>query len=213
MIEREHIAGIVLAGGRSSRMEGPDKTFVTLGGQPLVARAVARLSKQTKTVSINANRPASDFADCVDVSTHPIFTDTLGGYKGPLAGVLASMRHVQSRLPAVTHIATAATDTPFFPSDLVTKLAGAVTNDNPIALAASDGHRHPVFGLWPVALADNLEHWLTTSDTMKVMAWVKPHGHAEVDFPFEAEPDPFFNINTPDDLRNAEALIAQQEPA
>jgi len=204
MVDRASIYGIVLAGGRSSRMGGTNKVTMPLGGVPLVTRAVRRLSPQVQAIAINANTDPEKISDIAP--GHNIIADTIDGFQGPLAGVLAGMRHAQS-ISGITHIATIAADTPFFPATLVDALAKAVSPQMPIALAASDGHHHPVFGLWPVSLADDLQQWLQDTDTMKVMVWVRRHGFAQVGFAFEHGHDPFFNINTPDDMKTATELL------
>ncbi|QBK31060.1 molybdenum cofactor guanylyltransferase MobA [Roseitalea porphyridii] len=203
---KKTILGVVLAGGQSRRMGGTDKALVPLAGRPLIAHVAGRLAPQVDAVAINANGDPARFEE----TALPVFADTVAGHAGPLAGVLAAMDHAARHHPSVTHVATAATDTPFFPEDLVARLSAAATTANTIAMATSDGHRHPVFALWPVALADDLGDWLETSDTLKVMAFVQRHHLAEVDFPVGRDgTDPFFNINTPDDLARAETFMRQ----
>ncbi|MEQ8401268.1 MAG: molybdenum cofactor guanylyltransferase MobA [Roseitalea porphyridii] len=198
--------GVVLAGGQSRRMGGVDKALVELAGRPLIAHVAGRLAPQVDAVAINANGDPARFED----TALPVFADTVADHAGPLAGVLAAMDHAAQHHPSVAHIVTAATDTPFFPEDLVARLSAAATTSNTIAMATSDGHRHPVFALWPVALAEDLGAWLASTDTLKVMAFVQRHRLAEVDFPVGRDgADPFFNINTPDDLARAETFMRQ----
>lgn len=207
--QRAAILGTVLAGGQSRRMGGTDKALVAIAGTPLIARVAARLAPQVGVMAINANGDAGRF----DALGLPVFADTIGGHAGPLAGVLAAMRFATRHDMTFTHVATAATDTPFFPEDFVARLAAIATTPDTIAMATSDGNRHPVFALWPTALADDLERWLAETDTFKVMAWVKRHRFAPVDFPpLPDGTDPFFNINTPEDLAAAERL-AEGAPA
>ena len=204
---RDRILGVVLAGGQSRRMGGEDKALKPLAGRPMIAHVIERLAPQVGAMAINANDDPARFAGL----SLPVFADTIGGHAGPLAGVLAAMRFAQSMETTPSHIATAATDTPFFPADIVTRLASEVTTADTIAMATSDGNRHPVFALWPVALADDLHGWLTTTDTFKVMAWVRRHRLVEVDFDMLADGgDPFFNVNTPADLADAEARLAAE---
>lgn len=203
---RDAILGVVLAGGQSRRMGGTDKAFVELGRKPLISHVIDRLSPQVGGVAINANGDPGRFS-AIDL---PVFADTIGGHAGPLAGVLAAMRFAEAQDAALTHVATAATDTPFFPVDLVRRLSGVATTDDTIAMATSGGNRHPVFALWPVALTGDLEDWLATTDTFKVMAWVQRHRLQQVEFVIGADgTDPFFNINTPDDLARATALMQE----
>lgn len=204
LVSRQAIVGVVLAGGQSRRMGGLDKATVELAGKPLMSHVIDRLAPQVGAMAINANGDPDRFS----ATGLPVFADTIGGFAGPLAGVLAAMRFARARDASLTHVATAATDTPFFPSDLVVQLATAATTADTIAMATSGGNRHPVFALWPVALADDLEDWICSTDTYKVMVWVRRHRLAPVDFAFRADgDDPFFNINTPDDLAHATALL------
>lgn len=207
MNPNETVAGLVLAGGLSRRMGGGDKALRPLAGAPMIARVIARLAPQVETLAISANSDAEAYA----VFGLPVLPDIHPGHAGPLAGVMTGMTWA-ARNPAVTHLATAATDAPFFPRDLVARLAEKTGPDR-IVLARSASGRQPVFGLWPIALAADLAHWLATSDTMKVLAWVDRHDLAWCDFAPERPglPDPFFNANTPEDLAEAEALIAGAE--
>ncbi|WGI21658.1 molybdenum cofactor guanylyltransferase MobA [Amylibacter sp. IMCC11727] len=197
--------GVILAGGLSSRMGGGDKGLLTLGGVSLLGRVKVRLGKQISPVILNANGDPSRF-EGLGV---PVVNDTIAGFAGPLAGVLAGMDYAASQ--GATHIVTVAADTPFFPVDFVARLdatgadlAMAVTPDPERGQA-----RHPTFGKWPVALRDDLRGALNDG-VRKVVQWTKPHGCVNVEF--DAEPfDPFFNVNTPDDMARAEQMIAEFE--
>ena len=206
---RDDILGCVLAGGLSRRMGGGDKALLSVGGRPMLAHVVERLRPQVGAVILNANGNPQRFGE-FDL---PVVADTVEGFAGPLAGVLAAMRHAEG-CGGFSHVATAASDTPFFPTDLVAKLADEAMTPDTIVLATSDGNRHPVFGLWPVALADDLETWLTAGETFKVLAWVHRHRLATVDFPMSLRVgeriDPFFNANTPDDIVAAERILQEQ---
>lgn len=201
--QTDAILGVVLAGGQSRRMGGTDKALVAIAGKPLIAHVAERLAPQVGAMAINANGDARRF----DRLGLPVFADTVTGHAGPLAGVLAAMRFAAAQNGNFTHVATAATDTPFFPADLVARLAESATTPDTIAMATSNGNRHPVFALWPTALAGDLESWLAGTDTFKVMAWVKRHRFAPVEFGLAPDgADPFFNINTPEDLATAERV-------
>ncbi|WP_455271430.1 molybdenum cofactor guanylyltransferase MobA [Rhizobium herbae] len=198
--------GVVLAGGRSLRM-GSDKAAVMLGGKPLVHHVIERLAPQTAGLSVNSNTATGlEFAPGV-----PVFADTVPGYVGPMAGVLSGMRNAARHLPVASHVATVPTDTPFFPQNLVARLQAAITEPDQIAVAYSAGIMHPVFALWSVALADELEHWLLTDDKRRVRGFIDRHPVAKVDFPMietvDGPIDPFFNINTPADLEMAERWL------
>lgn len=202
--------GCVLAGGLSRRMGGGDKALRELGGKPMLAHVIERLRPQVSLMVLNANGDPVRFAKF----GLPVTPDPIEGFAGPLAGVLAGLRWAEKNAPDARWVASAAADTPFFPKNLVEQLAQAANTPAPtIALAASGGHRHPVFGLWPVGLADDLETFLRTADTRKVLAWVSRHPNVEVAFeepPVNGIPlDPFFNANTPDDMAQAESLLGE----
>ncbi|WP_337269816.1 molybdenum cofactor guanylyltransferase MobA [Oryzifoliimicrobium ureilyticus] len=196
----ETIPGVVLAAGRSSRM-GQDKATILLRGITLLDHVIGRLRPQVSHIAIN-----SDVAPAL-----PHVPDIIAGKLGPLAGIHAAMTHGQS-VAGVTHVATVPVDTPFFPSDLVSWLSGAIKGETGMAVAASESGPHPVFGLWPVGLADDLSHWMQADDKRRVRDFLKRHDAAVVRFPLQPTRatllDPFFNINTPDDLAEAERWIA-----
>lgn len=195
-------AGVILAGGLSRRMGGGDKGLLTLGGQSLLDRVRERLEPQVAELVLNANGSAARFGTDL-----PVVADSIEGFAGPLAGVLAGLDWAAAR--GHTHIVSAAADTPFFPEDLVPRLLLAAESA-PIALASTPDpergmNRHPTFGLWPVALRNDLRRALD-GGLRKVLAWVEPHGVAYAEFP--ATPfDPFFNVNTPEDMARAEELL------
>lgn len=195
------IAGVVLAGGLSRRMEGQDKTLMALAGKPLIQHVAERLSAQVSPVLLNANGDPSRF----DFLNLPTRTDSIEGFAGPLAGVLAGM-HWATSLGTCEWIITAAADTPFFPSDYVEHMIAART-ENKIVLASSNGRRHPVFGLWHISLADQLEAFLNAGDR-KVMLFVQDYPNAQVTFD-DLGYDPFFNVNTPDDWTEANLRAAE----
>lgn len=203
------ILGVILAGGLSRRMGGPEKSLMQLAGKPLIAHVRDRLAPQVARLIVNANGEGGRFA----FLGLPVQADTIPGYAGPLAGILAGMRWAQHNAPSLDFIVTAATDTPFLPLDLVARLTEATQlAEDCIALAFSGGNRHPVFGLWPVALADDLEAFLRSGQGGKVMRFVARHRMIAVEFAFaaagKAALDPFFNVNTPEDLDMASGLLA-----
>ncbi len=200
------IAGIILAGGQSRRMGGREKSLLELEGLTQLEWVAKRLGPQVQALAINANGDASRFQS----AGLPVIADTIGGHIGPLAGVLAGMRWAQSQ-DAFTHIATGAADTPFIPHNFVERLTNAINNSSPIAMAASNGRIHPVAALWPIDLADDLEQFLTVENERKILVFAKRHGLNEVVFGLDSGPtghDPFFNINTPDDLAIAGEIAA-----
>ena len=200
------ILGVILAGGLSRRMEGPEKSLLELDGKRLIQHVAEQLAHQTSQTIINANGDLERFAD-FDLPVQP---DTVDGFVGPLAGVLAGMRWAKEHSEA-THIITAAADTPFFPDNYVSEmLIAAINEKSQICLASSDGNRHPVFGLWPVGLADALESFLVDEQNRKVMLFVERYTHSMVEFEM-GEVDPFFNVNTPDDMKKAEHLVSRHK--
>lgn len=199
------VTGVLLAGGQSRRMGGGDKCLLDLNGRPMLAHAIDRLRPQVDGLVLNANGSPDRF----DPFGLPVVPDSVEGYAGPLAGVLAGLRWSASNKLDHLFIVTAAADTPFFPHTLVERLMAALDEDQAIVLAKSNGRTHPVFGLWPVELADDLENWLTDPENRKILTWVNRHPNKVVEFAEDegGQPgDPFFNINTPDDLRSAERV-------
>lgn len=200
--------GVILAGGLARRMGGGDKAMRTIRGRPLMDRVIARLRPQVAALALNANGDPERFASL----GLPVIADSIAGYPGPLAGVLAGMDRAVD--DGASHILTVAADTPFFPADLGARLAAAITPDAPIALAATPDPsrglaRHPTFGLWPVALRDDLREALHDG-VRKVVMWTDRHGATMVEFP--ATPfDPFFNVNTPDDMATAERIAEEYD--
>ena len=196
------IAGVILAGGLARRMGGGDKALLEANGKPLLGHVIDRLEPQVSETAINANGDPERFS----AFGLPVIPDTVEGFVGPLGGVLAGMRWAAER--GHTHIVSAAADTPFFPSDLVDKLLAA-KGDQPISMAATDDperglSEHPTFALWPVDLADDLEYALTKGNMRKVIVWTSRHGCARA--VFDADGMPFFNVNTPEDLEEAERI-------
>ena len=256
----QDIAGLILAGGLSRRMfpgrsganadapGGGDKGLLEIAGKPMLAHVIERLRPQVGALAINANGDAGRFA----AFGLPVVADTIEGFVGPLAGVLAGMRWAAGLDPAPRWVATVSADAPLLPGDLVERLRAGVetwfppplrardseggnhgcigspstpnpspqgeeecrgpTSLHPIAIARSGGELHPVIGLWPVALADDLEAALRAG-LRKVLHWTDRHGTVPVDFPFlemaGRSVDPFFNANTPDELEEARGLLAK----
>ncbi|HDL16216.1 MAG TPA: molybdenum cofactor guanylyltransferase MobA, partial [Rhizobiales bacterium] len=191
------------------RMGGGDKCLAKLAGRPLLSHVIGRLKAQTDTLVLNANGDPERFSRF----GLPTVADPVEGFAGPLAGVLAGFTWAKSHAPDARWIVTAATDTPFFPRDLVVKLLDATKGQYPaIALAQSDGRLQPVFGLWPVALGGDLSQALM-SGTRKVLHWTARHITTTAEFPQaqfgDTKLDPFFNVNSPEDLAHAEAVFAE----
>ncbi|MGG7645163.1 molybdenum cofactor guanylyltransferase MobA [Rhodovulum sp. YNF3179] len=201
------IPGVILAGGLSSRMGGGDKGLRALHGRSLLGRVIDRMAPQVGEIALNANGDPARFAEY----GLPVIPDSVAGYPGPLAGVLAGLDWAAGR--GAEAIVTAAADTPFFPRDLVRGLQAAASADGvSLALAATPDParglvRHPTFGLWPVALREDLRAALDAG-VRKVVQWTDRHGAATAVFATEPY-DPFFNVNTPADMDRAEALLTE----
>ena len=213
-------AGVILAGGLSRRMFADahsgtgggigDKSLLQLGATTMLGHVVARFRPQVSTLAINANGDARRF----DEFALPVVADTVEGFVGPLAGVLAGLRWAAHSSPNVTHVCTVSADAPFLPADLVRRLhAAAVSTPGAIALAQSRGELHPVIGCWPIALADDLEAALLAG-VRKVLRWTDVHGTIPVTFECldvgGEMVDPFFNANSPAELEEARRLLRRQ---
>ncbi len=197
-------AGVLLAGGRARRMGGGDKCLQPLGGRPLLARAIERARAQVGALAISANGDPARFSDF----GLPVIADAIEGFAGPLAGVLAGLDWAAVAAPDCRFVASFATDAPFFPADLVAQLQAAVAGGADMACAASGGRAHPVFGLWPVRLRDDLRRAMIDEEIRKVDLWTARYQLVEIAFD-DADLDPFFNVNRPEDLARAEDLLAE----
>jgi molybdopterin-guanine dinucleotide biosynthesis protein A len=200
------VLGLVLAGGLARRMGGGDKTRIRLGDKTILERVLARLKPQCMAIILNANGDPARFAD----TSLPVVADSVEGFAGPLAGILAGLDWAAAHAPAIRDIASVPGDCPFLPGDLVARLSAArQTAGVPLACARSGEWRHPVVGLWPVALREDLRKALTEENMRKIEAWTARHGVAVADWP--ATPiDPFFNVNTPADAAEAKRIATQQ---
>lgn len=208
------IVGVVLAGGASRRMGGRDKALLSLAGNPMIRHVAERLARQVPDLAISVHGEGRPFHGL----GLPLIADPVGERHGPLGGVLAGMLWTRANRPDAEWIVTASCDAPFFPDDYVNALASAAMppppGDERIAIAASGGRTHFAFGLWPVAHAGDLAAYLAAGER-RMQGWIELHAFAAVDFPLvlcEGEPfDPFFNVNTPEDLATAQRYAAAQD--
>lgn len=197
------VCGVLLAGGLARRMGGGDKCLRLLAGQPILAHVILRVRPQVDALVINANGDPSRFDDFA----LPVVADVIEGFAGPLAGVLSGMAWARMHAPNCSHVVTVPTDAPFLPHDLVQRFQSALAEQGAeLACAASGGRAHPVFGLWPVSLEEDLRQAMERDDIRKVDVWTARYRLAQVDWPSEPA-DPFFNANRPEDLAQAETMI------
>lgn len=199
--------GLILAGGLARRMGGGDKAKIEIGGVSILDRVLATLSGQCVDLAINANGDAERFAD----TGLPVIADNVPEHPGPLAGILAGLDWLAEQDTGVEWMLSVPGDCPFLPDDLVERLHQArrkLGAGVPLACARSGEWRHPVVGLWPLALRTDLRHALTVEDLRKIEVWTARHGVAVADWP-AAPVDPFFNVNTPEDAARAERLATQ----
>ena len=194
--------GAILAGGLARRLGGGDKALRSVGGRTVLVRLVERIRPQVTRLILNANDDPLRFAGL----GLPVIADSLPGHPGPLAGVLAALEWVFASEPGTEWVVTVPGDSPFLPRDLVARLHrerdhGGAT----FACAASGGRTHPVVALWPVSVRDELRHAVTVDGIRKIDVFTRRHPVVAVEWP--AEPvDPFFNVNTPEDLVEANCL-------
>jgi molybdopterin-guanine dinucleotide biosynthesis protein A len=197
--------GLVLAGGLARRMGGGDKARIKIGGASILQRVLACLTTQCSGIIINANGDPARFAD----TGLPVVADSVPDFAGPLAGILAGLDWAAQNAPAVEWLASVPGDCPFLPKDLVARLHDARAASNvPLACARSGEWRHPVVGLWPVKLREDLRHALVGEDLHKIELWTARHGIGIAEWP-TVPFDPFFNVNTPKDAAQAEAIAAK----
>src|SRR5499427_7726421 len=198
--------GLILAGGLARRMGGGDKALIAIGGVAILDRVLGRLRPACTGIILNANGDPARFARY----GLPVIPDGVPDFAGPLAGILAGLDWTAAHAPGIAWIVSTPGDCPFLPPDLVPRLHEVRKKaGTPLACARSGDWRHPVVGLWPIALREDLRHALIQQGLRKIEVWTARHGVAIVEWP--AKPvDPFFNVNTPKDAAEAERIAAQQ---
>jgi molybdenum cofactor guanylyltransferase len=201
------VVGLLLAGGLSRRMGGGDKALRLLGGVSLLDRVIERIRPQVEALLLNANGDPARFARF----GLPVVPDSVADFAGPLAGVLAGLDWTALHRPDCAYVVSVATDAPFLPKDLLARFTVEIEAARAdIVCAASGGQAHPVIGLWPVRLREDLRHAVVEEGIRKVDQWTARHRLATV--VFGSEPiDPFFNANRPEDLAAAAALLDLSE--
>ena len=198
---KANIVGVVLAGGLGRRMGSVDKPLVPLAGKPLIEHVLDRAMPQCAAMVINANGDAGRFQRF----NLPVVADSVDDNPGPLAGILAGLDWAALHQPSATHVLSLPGDAPFIPHDLVKRLVHGLGEGHELARAHSFGRRHPVVGLWPIEIRSDLRDQLVNFDIRKIDRFTADYSMAEVNF--DGIPDPFFNINTPEDQANAERAL------
>jgi molybdenum cofactor guanylyltransferase len=197
--------GLVLAGGQARRMGGGDKASLKVGGKTILERVLTRLTPSCDPIILNANGDPARFSRY----GLAVVADSVPDFAGPLAGILAGLDWAAQNAPKIEWLASVPGDCPFLPKDLVPRLhAARIAEKKPLACARSGEWRHPVAGLWPVALREDLRRALTVEGLHKIEAWTGRHGVAIAAWPDQPF-DPFFNVNTPEDLTKADEIAAR----
>ncbi|EIK44854.1 molybdopterin-guanine dinucleotide biosynthesis protein A [Cellvibrio sp. BR] len=199
----ESVVGVILAGGLARRMGGGDKCLLPLAGKTLLQRTIERAQPQVKKLLLNANGNSLRFAR----TRLPVVPDVFPNNRGPLAGIHAALQWMHKDNPDAEWLVSFASDTPFFPSDLVSTLLEAVNQSHSqLAIASSLARRHPTFALWHASLIKPMEQQLQSDEMPRLQDWMSAQNPVEVSFS-AIDYDPFFNINTPQDLYAAEPMV------
>jgi molybdopterin-guanine dinucleotide biosynthesis protein A len=186
-------------------MGGGDKALLPICGETILDRVLARIGAQCAVVILNANGDPARFARF----GLPVIADDIPDFAGPLAGILAGLDWAAANAPGIEWIVSVPGDCPFVPRDLVTRLHAARTEQaQPLACAKSGDWRHPVAGLWQVALRADLRRALLDEGLHKIEVWTARHGVAIAEWA-DKPVDPFFNVNRPEDLAEAERIATQ----
>lgn len=213
--QNSNCLGLILAGGKSSRMTNCtsihetkpikiiDKSFIKLGEISLIQRTINKLQPQIRELVISANSAPDKFSSF----NLPVIKDTIEGNAGPLAGVLSAMRWAQANKPLFKTIISVAVDTPFFPTNYVDRMLANHQNNLQITIANSNGRNHPVFAMWNIDLADDLEKFLIDEGNRKVMMFAQRYKYEIQEFHDKTGIDPFFNINTYVNLTQAQSQL------
>lgn len=207
MKSSQSVCGLILAGGLARRMGGGDKCLLPLCGKSLLQRTIERAQPQVNHLFLNANGNSLRFAR----SKLPVVPDQVGEFKGPLAGIHAGLCWMRDADPDQEWMMSFASDTPFFPIDLVQKLTDAVQQHSVlIGVAKSKQQLHPTFAIWHASLIDKIEETLHQDTIPSLQTFIQSQKMISVEFESQ-DYDPFFNINTPQDLYTAETITALTE--
>ncbi len=207
MQSRISVTGVILAGGLARRMGGQAKPLIALGEISILSRVIEVLRPQCASLSLNANTGLHRY----QLYQLPILVDATDGFLGPLAGVLAGMDAAAENQPDVNFLLSAPGDTPFLPKDLVARLYAAKTQEQAsIAVAASGGRAHHTVALWDISLREALRKALNDEGVRAVSEFIARHKKVDVDWSLDPY-DPFFNVNSPQDLEIAAEILAKRE--
>ena len=199
-MSENNILGVVLAGGKSKRF-GEDKSSVMLDGKTLIEHTLNKIKLKFKTIAIVSNN--------INLKNHIIIKDCIDGQLGPLVGALSAMKWIKKNNYSFNWIATFPCDTPFFNNSLIDKfIESSKSNDSLLYFAKSEKKRHNIFGLWSLGLIEILENDIIENNHRKVEKWANKIGVKTINIPYD-NIDPFFNINTKDDLAEAEKILTK----
>jgi len=205
-MSEHNILGAILAGGKSKRM-GKDKLFLELNNRMLIEHTINKVEKYLKDIIIITNQKNEYFSK-KNLTT---VDDCIEGQLGPLVGILTAMKWAKENLKECSWVATFPCDTPFFPETVIKKfIEKSKKKDSLLLCASSHGRKHNIFGLWSLDLYEKLKDDLINNKIRKVQDWTEKHKITNVEFDFK-EYDPFFNINTLDDLETAKKIVKNEK--
>ena len=200
-MNEHNILGSILAGGKSRRM-GQDKLFLNLNNKPLIKYTIDKVKKYFKKLIIVTNEENEFFIKNNLITVK----DCIEGQLGPLVGILTAMKWAKENSPHYSWVASFPCDTPFFPESVISKfIEESKKKESLILCASSHGRKHNIFGLFSLELYDKLYNDLVNSKVRKVQDWTKENNIKNLEFKFK-DYDPFFNINTAEDLETAKKL-------
>lgn len=197
--------GVLLAGGQSRRMGGGSKFLQEIDGKSLLCHIISTIEPQVTDLILNININP----EAIGNINIPMVTDSVGGFVGPLSGILTGLEYFIENNVSASHMLSVPTDAPFIPKDLVARLQTGLSDhpERTIVMAESVGRVHPVVALWPLALAADLRSALVEEDLRKILVFADRYTRVNVVWG-DHEGDPFFNINRPEDLDEARKRLA-----